>query len=63
MQKAGVNLGATPALAGPETDDLRPPLSSEQADRVFLEKYKKADNPATGLFVGLQPMHSDLFVP
>jgi hypothetical protein len=52
-----------PALAGPETDGLRTPLNSLQADRVFLVMYEKAANPAAGLFVGLQPMRSGWFVP
>lgn len=61
LQKAGINLDEVAALAGLETDDLKKPLTTEQADRVFLVMYEKAGNPAAGLTVGLQPMRSELF--
>lgn len=61
LQKAGIDLDEVAALAGLETDDLRKPLTSEQADRVFVVMYEKAGNPAAGLAVGLQPMRSELF--
>jgi AraC-like DNA-binding protein len=61
LQKAGINLDEVAALAGLETEDLRKPLTSEQADRVFVVMYEKAGNPAAGLAVGLQPMRSELF--
>jgi AraC-like DNA-binding protein len=61
LQKAGINLDEVAALAGLEPDDLRKPLTSEQADRVFVVMYEKAGNPAAGLAVGLQPMRSELF--
>jgi AraC-like DNA-binding protein len=49
------------AQAGLESEDLRKPLTHEQADRVFVVMYEKAANPAAGLAVGLQPMRSELF--
>lgn len=61
LQRAGINLEEVAALAGLQTDDLRKPLTTEQADRVFIVMYEKAANPAAGLFVGLQPMRSELF--
>lgn len=61
LQKAGINLDEVAALAGLEADDLRKPLTNEQADRVFVAMYDKAGNPAAGLAVGLQPMRSELF--
>lgn len=61
LQKAGLNLGEVAALAGLEADDLRKPLTHEQADRVFTVMYEKAANPAAGLAVGLQPMRPELF--
>lgn len=61
LQKAGISLDEVAALAGLETDDLRKPLTSEQADRVYVVMYEKAANPAAGLAIGLQPMRSELF--
>lgn len=61
LQKAGMNLDEVAVLAGLEPDDLRKPLTSEQADRVFVAMYEKAGNPAAGLVVGLQPMRPELF--
>lgn len=61
LQRAGINLDEVAALAGLESDDLRKPLNSEQADRVFVVMYDKAANPAAGLAVGLQPMRAELF--
>lgn len=61
LQKAGMNLGEVAALAGLEADDLRRPLTHEQADRVFVVMYEQAANPAAGLGIGLAPMRPELF--
>lgn len=61
LQKVGISLDEVAALAGLETEDLRKPLTTEQADRVFVVMYEKAGNPAAGLVVGLQPMRTELF--
>lgn len=61
LQKAGMDLGEVARLAGLDADDLKKPLTPEQADRVFVAMYEKAANPAAGLAVGLQPMRPELF--
>jgi len=61
LHKAGIDLADLAERAGLAPDGLRKPLTSQQADRVFVIAYDMLRNPAAGLMLGLQPMRAELF--
>lgn len=61
MQKAGLDLNQMAQRAGLEAEQLKKPLTTEQADRFFVAAYEIAGNPAAGLALGLRPMRAELF--
>jgi len=61
LQKAGIDLNQLAARAGLALEDLRKPLSPQQADRLFIVALEMAPDPAAGISLGLQPMRAELF--
>ncbi|MGO4394396.1 AraC family transcriptional regulator [Variovorax sp. M-6] len=61
IQKAGIDLAELAAQAGLSPDELRKPLTADQADRFFTMAYERIGDPAIGLALGMQPMRPELF--
>jgi len=61
LQKAGIDLDQLAARAGLEPQDLRRPLTPQQADRLFVVALEMAPDPSAGISLGLQPMRAELF--
>src|SRR4051812_32507318 len=61
LRKAGIDLAAMAERAGLAAEDLKKPLSVEQADRVFVAAYEMSQDPAAGLALGLQSLRAELF--
>ncbi|MDM0014415.1 AraC family transcriptional regulator [Variovorax sp. J22P168] len=61
IRKSGIDLAVLARKAGLSLNDLRTPLSAEQADRFFVVAYEQAADPSIGLALGLQPMRPELF--
>lgn len=61
LQKAGVDLDELAKRSGLAPQDLRRPLSPQQADRLFIVALEMAPDPSAGIALGLQPMRAELF--
>ncbi|MEJ8856649.1 AraC family transcriptional regulator [Variovorax robiniae] len=60
LQKAGIDLAEVAARAHLAVEDLKKPLSDEQADRFLTVAYETIGDPAAGLALGMQ-MRPELF--
>ncbi|MEJ8823000.1 AraC family transcriptional regulator [Variovorax humicola] len=60
LQKAGIDLAELASRANLAIDDLKKPLTDEQADRFFTVAYERVGDPAAGLVLGKQ-MRPELF--
>lgn len=61
LRAAGIDLAPLASAAGLSVEQLRTPLTAQQADRFFTVVYERVADPAIGLAVGMQPMRPELF--